>query len=70
LELERLAPQYGLLTLVSVITADNTPSIALHAQLGYGEQGRLGRAGYQRGQWRGVVFMAKELPFNPLETVV
>lgn len=59
--LHALAGPLGLHSLVAVIDADNTPSIALFRSLGYAEAGRLDDIGRKFGEWRSEVFLLKHL---------
>ncbi|WP_199671208.1 GNAT family N-acetyltransferase [Salinibius halmophilus] len=46
-------------TLIGVIDADNTASIAMHKKAGFTEQGRLNQVAYKFDRWLDAVFMQK-----------
>lgn len=55
------AGQIGHHTIVAIIDAEQTPSIALHAQFGFVEAGRLRQVGFKFGRWLDVIDMQKML---------
>lgn len=56
-ELIRLAKEQGMHSMVALIDADNTGSIAFHKQFGFIEAGLLKEAGFKFGRWLDVQFM-------------
>jgi L-amino acid N-acyltransferase len=53
------ARQRGVHVLIAGIEAGNTPSIRLHASLGFTETGRLPEVGRKFGRWLDLVFMQR-----------
>ena len=51
----------GYRSIIAIISADQGPSLALHAGAGFREAGRLARVGYKFDRWLDVVYMQKEL---------
>jgi len=61
-ELVRRAKAAGRKEIIAIIADRGAEaSIALHAKLGFKEQGRMGRVGFKFGRWLGTVFMQKSL---------
>jgi phosphinothricin acetyltransferase len=56
--LERAAPA-GHHTILALISADQTPSVALHAQAGFVKVGLLKEVGFKFDRWLDVVYMQK-----------
>ena len=53
----RLAREQGHHTVIALISADKTGSVALHEQFGFTRAAELREAGYKFEQWLDVVFM-------------
>ena len=51
----------GLHVMVAAIEADNEVSIALHADLGFHETGRMPQVGAKFGRWLDLVLMQRRL---------
>ena len=51
----------GFRSVIAVISADQLPSIALHASLGFVEAGRLTGVGYKFNRWLDVVYLQKKI---------
>ena len=47
--------------MIAGIAADNDGSLALHAELGFVETGRMAEVGFKFGRWLDLVFMQKTL---------
>ena len=60
-DLIRRAQALGHHCILAVISADQEPSISLHAKLGFVEMGRLREVGNKFDQWLDVVFMERML---------
>jgi L-amino acid N-acyltransferase len=45
---------------IAIISADQTPSVALHRNLGFAEVGRLPRVGFKFNRWLDVLYMQRE----------
>lgn len=61
-ELVKRAKAAGRREIIAVIADKGAEaSIALHAKLGFKEQGRMGRVGFKFGRWLGTVLMQKSL---------
>jgi phosphinothricin acetyltransferase len=59
--IEAHARSAGMHVLLGGIAADNEPSLALHAKLGFVETGRMPQVGQKFGRWLDLVFMQKIL---------
>jgi phosphinothricin acetyltransferase len=59
--LETEARRAGMHVMLGGIAADNAPSLALHARLGFVETGRMPEVGQKFGRWLDLVFMQKVL---------
>lgn len=66
-ELERMAVELGYHVVVSIVTAENTPSVDLALRLGYREAGRLSEIGRKFGRMLDVVFLEKILGTSEVE---
>lgn len=66
-ELERRAVELGYHVVVSIVTAENTPSVDLALRLGYREVGRLSEIGRKFGRMLDVVFLEKILGISDVE---
>jgi len=53
-------------SVIAIISADQSPSIALHAAAGFVEVGRLREAGHKLGGWLDVLYMQRMLPRSAL----
>jgi phosphinothricin acetyltransferase len=49
-------------TIIAAISAEQAPSVALHARAGFVAAGRLNQVGHKFGQWLDVVYMQLVLP--------
>jgi phosphinothricin acetyltransferase len=58
------AAQLGHHTIIGLIDADQTGSIALHAQLGFVPAGRLHEVGFKFGRWLDVCYMERLIRNN------
>jgi phosphinothricin acetyltransferase len=56
------ARQLGHHTILAGISAEQTPSIALHAAFGFEKVAHFRELGYKHGQWLDVIFMQLLLP--------
>jgi len=61
LMVEEHAREAGHHSLIGVIDADNSASIAFHEALGYSEAGRLPQVGFKFDRWLDALFMQKFL---------
>ena len=61
-EIERLGAEQGLRNIVSIITEENSRSLAFHEKHGYRPVGRLYKSGLKFGRWLDVAFYQKVLP--------
>ncbi|RPE72040.1 phosphinothricin acetyltransferase [Pacificibacter maritimus] len=59
--IEEHAREAGHKSMIGVIDADNTASIAFHEALGYKEVGRIPQSGYKFDRWLDALFMQKNL---------
>ena len=59
--IEEHAREAGHKSMIGVIDADNTASIAFHEALGYKEVGRIPQSGYKFDRWLDALFMQKIL---------
>ena len=57
-------------TIIAGISAEQAPSVALHARLGFVTAGRLAQVGYKFEQWLDVIYMQLTLPSRPDEVTV
>jgi phosphinothricin acetyltransferase len=64
-ELIRLAASAGHHSIIALISADQEPSLHLHARLGFVESGRLREVGWKFSRWLDVVYLQKHLPPKP-----
>ena len=60
-DLIRRARDLGHRCIVAVISGDQAPSLALHAEFGFAEMGRLHEVGEKFGRWLDVVFLVRKL---------
>ena len=60
-ELIRLAQIIGHHTIIAGISADQAPSVALHAKLGFVKVAELREVGYKFGRWLDVIYMQRML---------
>jgi L-amino acid N-acyltransferase YncA len=58
------APKYNFVTLISLITSDNTVSIHLHQKLGFSRVGKLTQIARKFDKWVDVVIMNHNLLIN------
>ena len=63
-EIIRIAREEGFRSLISVITSENKPSIALHEDLGFVKSGEFPAFGYKFDKWLGVSCYTKEINEN------
>lgn len=61
-ELVRRAGEAGHHGIIAAISADQEPSLHLHARLGFTEVGRLREVGWKFSRWLDVVYMQRSLP--------
>lgn len=54
------AQKAGIKTMIGVVDATNTSSIAFHQKMGFTNQGTLTNVGFKFGKWLSVTFMQKE----------
>lgn len=59
--IEEHAREAGHKSMIGVIDADNTASIAFHEALGYKEVGRIPQSGFKFDRWLDALFMQKML---------
>ena len=60
-ELEKLAPEYAINNIISIITAENEKSIAFHEKNGFALKGRLENVGVKFSRNLSVLFYQKTL---------
>jgi phosphinothricin acetyltransferase len=61
-ELIRLSTESGIKEIIAVISDSGAEaSIALHKNLGFEQQGHLGKVGFKFGRWLGTVLLQKSL---------
>ena len=60
-ELVRRAKALGYHSMMALISADQGPSLSLHAKFGFEERGRLPQAGFKFERWLDVVYLQKML---------
>lgn len=51
-------------SILAIISADQTPSLALHTAAGFIEVARLKEVGHKFNQWLDVIYMQKLLPYD------
>lgn len=59
-EIEKLAVEQGLVSIVSIVTEKNTASQAFHQKHGFQESGFLKHVGYKQ-QWLGIHYYLKQI---------
>jgi L-amino acid N-acyltransferase YncA len=61
-DMMRRSDELGYRNILALISADQTPSVALHRALGFVEVGRLPRVGFKFDRWLDVLFMQRQSP--------
>lgn len=60
-EIERAAAERGIVNILSLITEENSASIAFHRKHGFEFTGKLEKVGFKMGKWLDVLFYQKKI---------
>lgn len=60
-EIERLGRESGIINIISLIVADNAPSIAFHKKHGFFECGTMESVGLKFGKWHSIKYFQKRI---------
>lgn len=63
--IETLAKQ-GFQYAYAVVVDTNIPSIRMHESLGFEQVGHFAQTGYKQGEWRGIVWLRKQIGTLPI----